>query len=1118
VALFAAAPSLQAQTASYDVLDNVEGEWVSTNAVPIRPMAVTAAGSDIYAVSTQANTVVHFALAGGSTRFATPRSPVSVALWDHDTMDATPESRLLVVCRDSYVLAVLDRLTGETLAVLELRDPGTARILAEPQDILVDQAANRAFVSCAGVDKVAEIDLTGPTVVRTFHLPAKNPVFMAFDANKDVLVAPMLSGNNSGSRKNANDVFDPQHQGPTVVDFAAQALNGTRLPDEDLFRCIRSSGTVQAVTRDVGTVQFGVGVHPTSGKVWQLNTEANNKDPNRQGIRAVQGDFARNRVSIATLPGTGGSAATPFKIVDLDTTDALNPYDPTRTVGQPYALTFAGSLGVITGLLTDNVMVLSKTGNFVLEFDLPDGSIPRGVVFEPNSGITLVYCWGTNRIEGYITNLTAMHVVSLDLGFDPAPDVVKEGRELFYDARFSERNNLSCATCHVEARTDMVIWDLSDLPTDDKGPMLTQSMAGIEKLVPLHWRGEQLNGLIDFNGAFTALHGAARKLNATEFSKFEAYTFSVQNSPNPFQNESRLLDDAIKANVFPGSPVPRATVGQALFQSKCESCHNRPIGTSNALHGDANNFHEQNPRRQRTKVAPFHGLYRREQDADLATPGIQTVSITLPSLTGGPDETMEYAPLGAGFSHAGLSVALHAFVLFFAGTQQELSDVTGFVFQWDQGLAPATYRATLLDSASHATASLVLANYLVPQANARNCDIVVYGKSTIDATLQPMRWFYDRSLAKFVAEDSTVANQPLSFFTTQAQAGQGSNVFMGVPVGMGERIGIDYDGDDLRNLDETLVWGTNPFTADADGDGWTDGHEVNNGGNPTNLSIGSNDTTDPTIVRAVTQFVTGRVARINVQTDEPTTVRVAYFRSGGPPQSKSTTVFSKTHSILLDDLMHSTGGNPWHTYNGNVIVKDQAGRTAKVGLPTMPSYNLGLAGSPPAPITTRGFGTSPADVVIGDLEWDVVGRNRAGKGVTAFANVRVDRVTGGPPVIAEGDVHVIARLFKNNVQVTNFQAVGDTRKLSSFNWMKEGVKTPFTGLPGPFLLSSMTDAGGETRIGFSLGSAKPGDELLLNIELVVEQNGAFTKFTAKDIKKLVWAGTKAEFRHLPLKL
>ena len=52
-------------------------------------------------------------------------------------------------------------------------------------------------------------------------------------------------------------------------------------------------------------------------------------------------------------------------------------------------------------------------------------------------------------------------------------------------------------------------------------------------------------------------------------------------------------------------------------------------------------------------------------------------------------------------------------------------ELEGFIFQWDQGLAPATYRATLLDSASHATESLVLSNFLVPQADARNCDIAV---------------------------------------------------------------------------------------------------------------------------------------------------------------------------------------------------------------------------------------------------------------------------------------------------------------------------------------------------------------------------------------------------------
>ena len=65
-----AASAAWGQTAPYLYLDNVEGEWVSTNAVPIRPMALTADEAALYAVHTEANVVVEIS---GTGRGASPR-------------------------------------------------------------------------------------------------------------------------------------------------------------------------------------------------------------------------------------------------------------------------------------------------------------------------------------------------------------------------------------------------------------------------------------------------------------------------------------------------------------------------------------------------------------------------------------------------------------------------------------------------------------------------------------------------------------------------------------------------------------------------------------------------------------------------------------------------------------------------------------------------------------------------------------------------------------------------------------------------------------------------------------------------------------------------------------
>lgn len=1078
----------------FEYLDNVEGDRVNLNAPAVRPMALTSDQAHLYAVNVHASRVVHFQ--AGSTQaaqvFHTPRSPVSIALWT-DPSGGGPEGRLVVVCRDSYALAVLRRDTGEIVKLKELRDPSSGRILAEPGDLLIDATTNTAFVSCSASDAVAEVDLTTLNVTRVFRLPAKYPLFLSFDPNKDVLVAPLFSGNNSGARpraRNGNPV-PPEfsHYGPTVVDFATTALNNTQLPDEDLFRLVRSSGAVQPLTTAMGTIQFACGVNPLTGRVWQLNTEANNKDATRQGEDAIRGDVVKNRVSIANLPLVGQPKVTGTSI-DLDL--ITGSYNPTRSVGQPYGLWFASSgYAFVTGLLTDNVMLLSPTGAFVDEFDVAAGSIPRAVLYSEPANVVYVYCWGTNTIEAHVVTFGWPLAFTLQLGLDPTPADERAGRAIFYDASHSLRNNLSCASCHVEGRSDMVTWNLSS-SLDDKGPMTTQTLDAINRLGPMHWRAEQLRGLVDFNPAFTKLLGAPAELTPTEFALFERFVMTLETPPNPQENEERLVDASIQAPRIPAMPTGSAIAGQTAFKAACESCHSFPLGTKSDTVGDGVLTGELNPRRQYFRIGSFLERYRVEQDGDPSTPGQQHFQVTLPGLVPPlPNEILDYPLLGGGVTHAGLARGMSDFNLIFLGSGlQTVADLTAFIAQWDQGIAPAAYRAVLLNQANFASVGGVLPAYFVPQAQARHCDLVVFGKVTLNGALIDSRWWFDRKLGPsgaFVSDDPTHATQQAGFFTNQAQNGLASITCVGVPVGMGEGFGIDFDRDGFRNRAELQrVPPTLVDVADTDGDGFPDGHEIDNGGDPTNPSVGSNDTTPPIIVRAVTQFVSARVARINVETNEPCLVTVAYNASTGGSASTSTTRFAKTHTLLLDDLLPSTGGSPWITYTGNVSATDIGGTsTTTASLPTMPAYNLSLAGSPPPPITTRDFSDVSSTVVASQLAFTSVSRNFATGTLTATASVRVDQKIGGPPAIPLNQHAVVARVFKNGVLQTTWTAGGGSTRQSPITYGNPPL--PYLGLPGPFLVSAVTgppNANGVTTLAFSLGGLAINDVVTLNIELI----------------------------------
>ncbi len=1109
--------------APFDILDNVEGDFVNLNAPPVRPMAMTSDNLTLFALNTHASRILRFNLATGATTqtIHTAKSPVSIALWNDPNGGGTPE-RLVVACRDTYALLIHDGATGDVRKVLELRD-SAGNILGEPCDLLVDQSANRAFVSCQAADAVAEVDLTVPSVVRVFRLPCKNPTFMCFDGNNDVLVAPLTSGNNSGARRRNTGLINPMHDGPTVVDFETAAQNGTQLPDEDLFRLIRAgAGSVQALTTDVGTIQFAVGINPATNQIWQLNTDANNKNPAKQTEASIKGDIVKNQLSISALPTTTQPKTTPLAIVDLDT--VTGGYDPTKSVGQPYALAF-GQYGfaVVAGLLTDNVMLLSPSGGFVSEFDLTAGAIPRALLYSPVADRVIVYCWGTNTIEVRQVGMTWTPVFNLSLGLDPTPAKIKSGRTIAYDAANSAKNNASCLSCHVDGRTDMVVWNLSS-EQDDKGPMVTQTLDGINKTVPFHWRGEQRNNLADFNPAFVNLLGASAQLNPTQFADFEAFVLALETPPNPFEDEARQVSPTLQPVLPPGAPAANAVNGMGSFAQGafCEGCHNGPIATSNDTVPDGFNFGDLNPRRKFIKIAPFNEIYRKDQDADINTAGMQLRTVQLVPLSGsGPLESLQYSLLGSGLTHAGLAPSIHDFVGFFTGTQfQTQSDVTAFVRQYDQGIAPAAYRAVLINQANITVASSSMTNYFVPQAVARNCDIVLFGKFTNSSgALVPMRWWFDRrrtaAQGRFVPEDAG-ATQELSFFLTQATNGQASLTCVGLPVGTGEHFGIDFDRDQLANGKElAYVPALNPDVRDFDNDRWPDGHEHINGGNPHNGSVGSNDVTNPVIIRAVTQFVTGKVARINIETNEPCTIQASYSFSSGPAQSANTQIPSLTHSLILNDLRPKAGSTNLN-YTGTLIAVDLAGRwSSAVALPQMPAYNPG-----PGPITTRAFNDVPnATAIVGSASWLNVTKNTTTNTLTATARIRVDQKVSGPPDAPFPNRRVVARLFRNGaLQSTSWSAGGTSVKVTTFdvtNVLLTNV-LPFNAFNGPYLVSGLTSATGFVDVDFTMTGMNTGDKVELNIELVGKDASGLPLYTFENGSQWNMPSTPEPNRHLPV--
>jgi hypothetical protein len=1051
--------------AEYVELDNLQAQWTNLAPVPYRAMAASNDDLHLYAVNVHDSTVRHFDFFAGSpavTTWRTPLAPVSVAIWDGH---ADGIQRLLVVCRGTHVMLVLDRFTGERLQLLDLP--------FEPADLLVDDATDRAYVSCSGAREVVGIELATGALTH-YPIPALQPAWMSFDGAGRVLVAPLISGNNSTV---APTVFGEG----VILDLDNPVLAPVGLPDEDLFAIDPAAGTVTAVSRHAGTILFAHGINPATGRHWQLGFESLNKDPNVQTEPAHKGRFALNRLTLTTLPAPGQPLTSTHDFIDLDDTDRSTSglqIDPARTVAQPSTVAFLPSgLGIVCGAATDNVVICSNgsvgnsvEGEVLYEFDLPDGSIPRYALIDPLAQQLLaVYCWGTNQILVYdLFALGTPPGLVLDVGHDPAPEAVQRGRELFYDASKSEHNNLTCGSCHIDGTSDQLAWNLSNAPLDKKGVLHTQTLVGIDRLAPFHWRGER-PVLNDFQGAFTGLLGGPAELSAQEFSDFQAFVFSLRNPANVGADERRVLNDAL-AKTQPNGLVGSAVNGQRLFTEQvvdlgsftCADCHTLPTGSNNDLISEEITLI---PTMSHMETTAFNEL----EDKDMPT-----VTFTL---FGIPTQR----PLtGYGLLHDGQILSRFDFVNApaFALDDQGVADVTEFLVQFDSGLAKAAHRAALVGPSSPGAAGVVR-GYLAPQAEAGNISVAVVGEYPVAGVPEEVAWYYRAGSKKLVPDRSSLPNVPLGEFLATTRAAGLTNLFVGLPPGNAERFAIDFDLDGLRNLDEA-GHGTDPYVADSDGDGALDGAEVDFGSDPLDPQSLPVDATPPVVNAVEVEWVTAKNARVTFTTNEPCTVDASY----GTPllgfRNLQVTEPRKVHNLLLTELEPSTFGpaippqfTVFHDYSGLITVTDGGGNAVQIALPTFRTQPFILVG-----------GTPPV-AVVEDLSWTLIGQTPGGN-VNAQGEATLAFKLAGPPAIPATDYVLVANVVVNGQIVPYTSAI--TPPHTDFEVWVPNASLPAGGsyqtntlLTGPFLITQPSGANGRVSFSVGLSGLASGDDVRLSV-------------------------------------
>jgi hypothetical protein len=337
-----------------------------------------------------------------------------------------------------------------------------------------------------------------------------------------------------------------------------------------------------------------------------------------------------------------------FRSINLNrdySQSTLTEIDPDDALVQPTdVLVIHTSLGqvqriVLTSYHSDRVAVLQLAnwlpgGYLINRVDLPVRSTgsysvvgPRGLAHSEATGLVYINGRLDNSLHvldpftGALTSLT----LEADPVDDPTPELIREGREFLYSNRFSS-GFVSCASCHVDGRTDSLAWDLSEsvpggeiapefhdgeIDGDDmqqeefapnKGRMVTQTLQGLINYplneeaqfastnAPYYWRGqrrgedvpgqpfEELNTSFDsFNEAFVKLQEMAdpdedgNGISTEDMVKYRRFVNTIMYPPNPEQVDdigapTRRTAGAFDATLANGAnPLPSTSLSGARF-------------------------------------------------------------------------------------------------------------------------------------------------------------------------------------------------------------------------------------------------------------------------------------------------------------------------------------------------------------------------------------------------------------------------------------------------------------------------------------------------------------------------------------------------------------------------
>jgi MYXO-CTERM domain-containing protein len=618
---------------------------------------------------------------------------------------------------------------------------------------------------------------------------------------------------------------------------------------------------------------FNMAVNPVSGTIYVSNTEARNltrfEGPGEFGDSTVQGRLAKARITVID-----GGEAQPRHLnshIDYDVLPAP-PGTADHSLSTPLDLVISGDgatlyvaafgssrVGVLdTASLEDGSFDPTSASASYIEVS---GGGPAGLALDEERGVLYVLTRFDNAIA--IVDLGAGGEIDKVRMHNPEPAHVVYGRPFLYDARLTSSNGeASCASCHIFGDTDHLAWDLGDpdepvtrspIPirleavaggningTGDpkdfhpmKGPMVTQTLRGMQNHGAQHWRGDRATGFYgtaafdedlafrNFNPAFEGLVGREEMLSDPDMQRFADFALALVMPPNPVRN----LDNSLTASEERGREFfegPRLSDGVNFpgLGFTCEGCHR--LDPAQGFFGtDGRQSFENEP--QIMKIAQLRNMY-----AKVGMFGMIDVSF----LNSGDNDPTGPQVRGTGFLHDGSIDTLFRFFqatvfnpsggVGFQGGDAERRDMEAFMLAFPSDLAPIVGQQVTLtgndDADTEARLDLLLARAQTPFVSeilggeVNECDLIAKVPQG-----DRIRGYVLRDDGTFEPDDESGSRTPAELRALAAPSREVT--FTCVPPGSGERMGVDRDGDGVFDGVDNCPTDYNPDQRDTSGNG-----------------------------------------------------------------------------------------------------------------------------------------------------------------------------------------------------------------------------------------------------------------------------------------------------------